>query len=283
MSSLRKGLLMRIAPTGKKSEDVNNEVKKRGNNGFSASQAILLRKLRKTHPLPDFKITKLILWEILNDPIASQAFLSPPTGDNVNNCWKFVNTGTPNKITWYFYVDPQSIGNVSPGKPDWVFPVSSGAPPSLYKVSDLEAFYFNIKVNNNNSNNFPYPTIYTRMTTFPPDEDKFYTTRINYTGLHDTQGLPPGNYTFTIGDTSKLSITQTYNNGTLYDLNTYDISATNLSGGSVLPSIYREEPISAIALGTDSSAPAGRYDFCLKEVGYKFKGQQQQVFRTVVA
>ena len=164
MSSLRKGLLMRIAPRGVTSGTINNQVEKRGNNGFSASQAILFRKLRKIHPKAGYKIIRAVLWEILSDPLVASAYVSPPTADNVNNCWKYINTGGGDNITWYFYVDPESVGTVIPGYPDWVFPVSQGAPPTMYKVSDLEAFYLTVKINNNQLYNMPWPTIYTRTT-----------------------------------------------------------------------------------------------------------------------
>lgn len=282
MSSLRKGLLMRIAPGGVTTGNVNNTVKKRGNNGFSASQAILLRKLRKVHPKADYKIIKAILWKILSDPSVASAYISPPTGDNVNNCWKYTNTGGGDNITWYFYVDPDSVGSVIPGYPDWTFPVAAGSPPSLYNVSDLEAFYFTVKINNNQLNNIPWPTIYTRTTSMA--QGVWYNTRIAYTGLHDIESIPPGKYTFTLGNTNKLIKTEAFNSGTLYNLDTYDISATKHigdGGGSVDPSMYRNEDIAAITLNTNTIAAAGTYDFCLIEVGYKIKGLVQEVIKTV--
>ena len=290
MSSLRKGLLMRIAPTGKKSENVNNEVKKRGNNGFSASQGILLRKLRNTHPLPNFKITKLILWEILNDPNTSGAYVDPPIGDNVNNCWRYIND-VSGVISWYFYVDPTTItypsypGYEPGGTPDWIVPVSLGAPPSLLnKVSDLEAFYIVIKINNTNGFNKPWIKIYTRIQGDGNDAGTFYRTRYNYTSFHDNGTLYPlqkREYVFYIGDLKKIA--QTFSRSTpRYNLRE-DWGPTvspvvDKAPGNTTPEM---DPISAILIATDSGADPGTFDFCLKEVGYKFKGRQQQVFKTV--
>ena len=291
MSSLRKGLLMRIAPKGKQSKHVNEDIRKRGNNGFSASEAILLRKLRNTHPLPNFKITNLILWETLRD--APSAYQSPPIAD-VNNCWRYINAGEPDKAEWFFYVDPITSTSVGyppisiypPGTPDWIVPVSLGAPPSLLnKVSDLEAFYIVIKLNNTDNFNKPWIKMYTRIQGDGNDAGLFYRTRYNYASFHDNGSLYPlqkREYVFYIGNIEKIIPT--------FSRSTPRYNLQEDWGPPVLPIVDKApgnatpemDPISGILITTNSTADAGTFDFCLKEVGYKFKGKQQQVLKTIV-
>jgi hypothetical protein len=291
MSSLRKGLLMRIAPRGLTSGSVNNQVEKRGNNGFSGAQAILLRKLRKTHPLPNFKITNLILWEILSDPLTASAYVSPPIAD-VNNCWRYINAGNPDKAEWFFYVDPTTSTSdgyppfYPPGTVDWIVPVSLGAPPSLLnKVSDLEAFYIVIKLNNTDNFNKPWIKIYTRIQGDGNDAGTFYRTRYNYASFHDNGSLYPlqkREYVFYIGNIEKIIPT--------FSRSTPRYNLQEDWGPSVLPIVDKApgnatpemDPISGILISTNSTEDAGTFDFCLKEVGYKFKGKQQQVLKTIV-
>ena len=268
MSSLRKGLLMRIAPRGKGTEDVKNEIKKRGNNGFSGSQGIMLRKLRKIHPIPKFNITDAILWETLRD--YPTAYIRAPTGDNLNNCWKYINNGGGDKAFWYFYASG--------------FPVPP--PISEHVITDLEAFYFVIKLDNTNAFNKPWITIYTQSLLDGKDASPgFYRTRYNYSSFHDNGTLYPlqkGEYVFYIGDIQK--IIPTFNRSTpkynlQQDWGTPVEPIVNKHVNNLTPNLDR---ISAIVISTNSDADAGTFNFCLKEVGFKFKGDQQEVIRTVV-
>jgi hypothetical protein len=196
-----------------------------------------------------------------------------PVGDPVNNCWFFTNSGG-NKINWYFYGD----GNV--GSP-WV-------PRSRFPLSDLECFYFVVTLSNygtlQQEFNKPWITVYTQ---YDPDDVAnnvaWYRSRYNYTGFYDNGNapgntLPSGKYLFYIGDLNSLA---------KYDSSLTEYKLSDYTPSFPFPNVAPGNPdplgdgLMLIAISSDSGAADGTFNFCINEVGYKLKDQDQEIIETV--
>jgi len=206
---------------------------------------------------------------ITNDPAlvaALSAGANPPTVNPAlcPNAWYYTNTGAGiNKITWYFYGD---------------------LPNGSFKYSDLQAFYFNIKLYNNTTDqveyNKPWITLYTAIDPqYGPPGGSFFQTRYTFSGFHDRGNVPAnnlstGDYTFYIGDLDKLPNYIKPNN-TSYNLDDY---LTDPISAKVVGSGNPNELVTLIAISTDSAAPLNRFNFCCSKVVFAFEGQPVQDF-----
>jgi len=254
------------------SQNIHNEVRKSARH-LDKAQYIRYKNYQQFHPrYSNFEVANI--GATSPEAIIIAADGQSPTPDTVNNCWSFTNSGG-NKINWYFYADGGFNLN----------------PPSSFKVSDLECFYFVVKLNNpgvpQKEFNKPWMTVYSQPenTSVPPPpyaDYSWYRSRWNYSGFYDngnSYALNSGTYIFYIGDLKSL---YTYNKS----LPSYKLSDYPVGVGSVLNTNAPDsqtalnEGLFLISIGTDSSAATGKFDFCIKEVGYKIKGQVQEIIKT---
>ena len=230
--------------------NVHNEVKKRAQH-YSSSELTQLRRIRSITPrLPLFR-TKTV--SISNNPglvtqIAADA--NSPTPDNINNCWKYVNAGPPNKINWYFYADSKQV--------------------NLHR--NLDIFYFVVDLNTSTTKNQPWITLYTARKNDGNDGGSFYRTRYNYTGLYNDGSitLPVGKYIFYVGN---------INSGIVYDKSLPLVDLGDYSTSITGPQ-DNDETTFLMSIQTNSGSPNGEFNFCVSEAGYKYKNKSQVRFLT---
>lgn len=254
------------------SNNVQNEVKK-SQTHLDYSQYLRYKayraKVPRLQPPPKQIITTIS--SNSNDAILVAADGDPPVPNVVDNCWGYTNNGTPsNKINWYFYADGGFQLN----------------PPSTYKFSDLECFYFVVKLNNtdeiNKKFNKPWITIYSQ-----PENDGndalWYRSKWNYTGFYQdgtNNLLESGTYVFYVGNYESL------HNKTKLDIYPkIDIGSYIPQSGILTTGHNNTDPendgLWLIAINTDSSKDTGVFNLCVKEVGYKIKNIPLSIIQTV--
>lgn len=234
------------------STNIQDEIQKTGQT-YSSGQLTNFRKQRSFYPIiPRSNINETTI-SILNNPmIVSQisADGEEPTRDISNNCWGFINENLGEKINWYFLADfTDSV-----------------------KITDFEYFYFVVRIKNTNDENKPWITLYT--TPGGNGVPGFFTTRYNYTNVYLNGSNYPltenNNYVFYIGNISNADISSSYTN---------DLSLN--SSPIITGPASNNETVAFITIQTDSSASANTFNFCVKEVGYKFKNKnQERIFTT---
>jgi hypothetical protein len=184
----RKGLLSKLMVLS--SNNIQQQVQKSGKN-MDYSQYIRYKNYNAKAPrLPNIINTPISVNSPETTLIAADG--ASPTANTIDNCWGYINQGSPDKVNWYFYADGGFALN----------------PPPTYKVSDLECFYILVKLNNpeqkNKEFNKPWITVYSQ-----PKYDSFdaswYRSRWNYSGFHDNGNSPEnllesGTYVFYIGN-----------------------------------------------------------------------------------
>lgn len=259
--SNRRSILRRLQPLNGK--NVENQVRKRGTS-YDSSVVTRFRLFRNLYPEvvpeePPFITERISVAQAIADGIPADG--DPPVSNVVDNCWEYSNDGiAPNKINWYMYAD---LGT-----------------PATFKFEDLEAFYFVVKLNSGTTDpdyNKPWITLYTQAEGDGKDAS-WYRTRYSYAGLYDQGATYPltqdQKYLFYIGDLTKLT---TYDMSLdSYNLNDYDAKIT-INPANTTPEL---DKVFLIAISTDSTYPANRFDFCVSEVGYKYAGQKQVVIET---
>lgn len=263
----RNGLLSKIITLSASS--LSNDVRKNAKH-LDYSQYIRYKNYRAKAPRFPVLLTTTTK---VNSPetVLITADGAGPTANTVDNCWSYVNTGSPDKINWYFYADGGFALD----------------PPSTYKFSDLECFYFLVKLNNplqiNKEFNKPWITIYSQPK-YDGKDASWYRSRWNYSGFYDNGNTPSNNlesgtYVFYVGNYDVLYNKDSLNIYQRYNLNDYVPNSPLLVNhpNNLTP---ENDGLWLIALSSDSNAAPGTFDICLKEVGYKIKNKPTEIIKT---